>query len=86
LERIVNYFYRRNELIYEKCAEYFELFYIGDDFASARSLMINMEVFNRFFKKPLRKLIDQAKHYGIAVHEHCCGAMAGIIPSFIEYH
>lgn len=84
LEHIVDYFYRRNAKMYEKCAGKFELLYIGDDFASAQNLMISLETFNRFFRKPLQLLFDQAKSYGLHIFEHCCGAMAGLLPTFID--
>ncbi|MCL2163042.1 MAG: hypothetical protein FWH55_01335 [Oscillospiraceae bacterium] len=84
IERITDYFYRRNQRMYETCKGLFELFYIGDDFASGQGLMISVDTFNRFFRNPLQKLIDQAKSYDLFIHEHCCGMMTELLPVFIE--
>jgi uroporphyrinogen decarboxylase len=84
IEKIVEYYLARNRLLFERCKGKFDIFLFGDDFASNQGLMISLETWRKFFKKPMQKLIDLAKSYGLKVHNHCCGAMHELIPEFIE--
>ncbi len=83
IEHITDFFYERNRRMFERCKGQLDIFIIGDDVASQSGLMISLDVWRRFFKKPLQKLITLAKSYGLFVHEHCCGAMSELIPEFI---
>ena len=48
-----------------------DIFMIGDDFATQKGLLLSLDTWKKFFKRPLKRLIDQAKSYGLKVHEQC---------------
>ncbi len=55
-----------------------------NDFGTQRSLFICPEQFREFFRPELQRLYDVTKEYGAKVMQHSCGAIAPIIPDFIE--
>ncbi len=55
-----------------------------NDFGTQRSLFISPEQFREFFKPELQRLYDLTKSYGAKVMQHSCGAIAPLIPDFIE--
>ena len=84
IEKITDFFFERNKILFERCKEKFDSYYLGDDFASDKGLMIHIGLFRKFFKKPIKRLIDFARSSGLKVHYHCCGAMSELIPDLIE--
>jgi uroporphyrinogen decarboxylase len=61
-----------------------DVVFIGDDYASSSDLIISLEHWRKYFKKPYAKLIEIIKSYGKLVNFHCCGAMSSTIPDLIE--
>jgi uroporphyrinogen decarboxylase len=84
IERVMDYYIGRDELLFEKCKGRFDIYLFGDDFASDRGLLFSLETWRRFFKHPTKKRIDLAKSHGLKVHNHCCGVMHELIPEFID--
>ena len=58
--------------------------FFGNDLGSQRDLLISPEMFEKFLLPGYKRLISQAKDYGLKVMHHCCGAISKIIPKFIE--
>jgi uroporphyrinogen decarboxylase len=84
VERILDYYERRNRLLFERCRGKFDIYLFGDDFASDRGLLMSHDTWRMFFKRPMQRCVDLAKSHGLRVHNHCCGAMHELIPEFIE--
>lgn len=57
---------------------------IGNDLGSQRGLMISPEQVRRFVLPGARRLIKQAKKYGLTVFYHSCGSIEPIIPDLID--
>ena len=55
-----------------------------NDFGTQSSLFISPDQFREFFKPALQRLYNVTKEYGAKVMQHSCGAIAPIIPDFIE--
>jgi uroporphyrinogen decarboxylase len=55
-----------------------------DDFGTQTSLYISAEMFRRFYKPAFATVFAHAKQCGYRVQYHCCGAVAELIPDFIE--
>ncbi len=55
-----------------------------NDFGTQRSMFISPDDFRVFFKPQLKRLYDTTKEFGVLYMQHCCGAIAPIIPDFIE--
>lgn len=57
---------------------------IADDFASQRGIMISVDMFREFFKKPIMEYVALAKSYGATPFLHCCGSAYHLIDEFIS--
>jgi len=55
-----------------------------NDFGTQRSLFISPQQFREFFRPALQRLYNVTKEYGAKVMQHSCGAVAPLIPDFIE--
>lgn len=55
-----------------------------DDFGTQTSLYISADYFRRFYKPAFAAVFAHAKTRGYRVQYHCCGAVADLIPDFIE--
>ena len=60
------------------------IIFFGDDFASDRGLIMGYPLWKRFFKKPMARIIRMIRDSGCLAHVHCCGAMAELIPDYID--
>ncbi len=61
-----------------------QIFFFGDDFASDKGLIMGYRLWKRFFMKPMTRIIHAIRSSGCHAHVHCCGAMAELIPDFID--
>ncbi len=61
-----------------------DLYGIWDDFASQEGLMISPETWRRFYKPWHRRIIAEAKRYGLLVCYHICGNCTAVIPDLID--
>lgn len=55
-----------------------------NDFGSQRSMLVSEDIFCEFFRPELQRLYKVIKDYGAKVMQHSCGAVAPLIPHFIE--
>lgn len=63
---------------------FIDIFMVGDDFGTETGPLISIELFRKFFKKPLQKLVELGHKYGVKVMLHSCGSIRKFIPDFIE--
>ena len=61
-----------------------QICYWGDDFATDKALMMGYDCWKRFFRKPMARIIAAIRDAGVHAHVHCCGAMAELLPDFID--
>ena len=57
---------------------------IGNDFGGQKRLMLSPENIRKFAMPGTKKLVDQAKSYGLKVIYHSCGSIFEAIPEFIR--
>lgn len=84
VERLADFFIQSNDAYFEACHEFIDVFYFGSDFGTQASMFISPSAFNRFFRKPMKRLCDHAKGFGLKVMFHTCGAVRPIIPDLID--
>ena len=84
LTHIRGYFLEYNHRVFSACAGEIDTFMMGDDFGTQHGLMMDLQTWRRFFRKGFRAFIDLAHSYGIKVMHHTCGAVAELIPEFID--
>ncbi|MDR0718637.1 MAG: hypothetical protein LBF78_03300 [Treponema sp.] len=57
---------------------------MADDFATQLNLIMSIEMFRDFYKKPLSEYISLAKSYNAIPYMHCCGSAYHLINEFID--
>ncbi|MDI9545771.1 MAG: uroporphyrinogen decarboxylase family protein, partial [Bacteroidota bacterium] len=57
---------------------------IGNDLGSQNGLMISPEAVREFVLPGTRKLVQQAKRFGLEVMHHSCGSIHDVIPDLME--
>ncbi len=61
-----------------------DAFHFGDDWGQQHGLIIDPDLWRRFFKKRLKKMYDAVHTAGLPVSIHSCGDITEIIPDLIE--
>ncbi|GHT57969.1 uroporphyrinogen decarboxylase [Bacteroidia bacterium] len=84
INRITDFYLKANELFYEATRGKIHAVLIGNDFGGQTGLMLSPDLIREFVFDGTRKLIAQAKSYGLKVIHHSCGAIFDIIPDLIE--
>lgn len=84
IERITEFYLKANELFYEATKGYLDAVLIGNDFGSQNNLMVDPESLRELVFPGTKRLIDQAKSYGLKVVHHSCGSIFPIIDDLID--
>ncbi|MFC2087806.1 uroporphyrinogen decarboxylase family protein [Bacteroidota bacterium] len=82
--RIVIFYLKANEIFFEATKGELEAVLIGNDFGGQKGLMVSPDTIREFAFPGTRKLVDQAKSYGLRVIHHSCGSIYEIIADLIE--
>lgn len=61
-----------------------DIYACGDDFATARGIMMSPEHWRKYLKPTYRKMFDLAKSYGVKVWFHCCATFRPVLPDLID--
>ena len=83
IDRITDFYLKANALFYEATKGYLDAVLIGNDFGSQCNLMVAPETLRKLVFPGTKKLIDQAKSYGLKVIHHSCGSIFPIIDDLI---
>lgn len=84
IDRITGFYLKANELFYEATKGYLDAVLIGNDFGSQYGLMVDPDSLRSYVFPGTKKLIDQAKSYGLKVIHHSCGSIFPIINDLVE--
>ncbi|WP_201301092.1 uroporphyrinogen decarboxylase family protein [Sunxiuqinia indica] len=84
IDRITDFYLKANELFYESTKGYLDAVLIGNDFGSQTGLMVDPDSLRQSVFPGTKKLIDQAKSYGLKVIHHSCGSILPIIDDLID--
>ena len=84
IDRITEFYLKANEIFYEATKGYLDAVLIGNDFGSQTGLMVDPELLREYVFPGTKRLIDQAKSYGLTVMHHSCGSIFPIIDDLIE--
>jgi uroporphyrinogen decarboxylase len=83
-ERIIDFYLRANEIFYEATKGDLDAILIGNDFGGQTGLLVSPDMVRDFAFPGTRKLVNQAKDYGLKVIHHSCGSIYDIIPDLID--
>lgn len=84
IDRITDFYLTANGIFYEATRGRLDAVLIGNDFGSQQCLMLSRDLIREFVWPGTRKLVAQAKEYGLKVVHHSCGAIQELIPDLIE--
>ncbi len=88
LEQICNFGYEYYKRIIETVKDYIgknvHCIHLADDWGTQQGLLMSPKVFDEYFDKHYRRLIDLAHSSGLKVEFHSCGSSIKIFPRFIE--
>jgi len=84
IDRITDFYLRANEIFYEATRGKLHAVQISNDFGGQTGLMVSPDTLRELVFDGTRKMIEQAKSYGLIVVHHSCGSIYDIIPDLIE--
>ncbi len=84
IDRITDFYIKANEIFYEAGRGKLDAVLMGNDFGSQTGLMLSPELLRKYVFPGTKKLIGQAKSYGLKVIHHSCGSVAAVIDDLIE--
>jgi uroporphyrinogen decarboxylase len=79
IDRITDFYLKANEIFYESTRGLLDAVLIGNDFGSQTSLMVDPVSLRKYVFPGTKKLIQQAKSYGLTVMHHSCGSIFPVI-------
>lgn len=83
IDRITEFYLKANEIFYESTKGYLDAVLIGNDFGSQTGLMLDPDLIRQMVLPGTKKLIAQAKSYGLKVMHHSCGSIFPIVEDLI---
>ena len=83
-EKIVDFYLKANKIFYEATKGKLDAVLIGNDFGGQKRLMVSPDNIRKFALPGSKRIIDQAKNYGLKVIYHSCGSIFDIIPDLIN--
>ena len=84
IDRITDFYLKANGMFYESTKGLLDAVLIGNDFGSQSGLMVHPDNLREFVFPGTKKLIEQAKSYGLTVMHHSCGSIFPIIQDLSE--
>lgn len=84
IDRITEFYLSANKIFYEATFRHIDAVLIGNDFGTQTGLLLSAKLLREFVFPGTKKLVEQAKDYGLKVIHHSCGAIADVIPDLIE--
>lgn len=84
IDRITDFYLRLNELFYELAHKHLDAVLIGNDFGSQSGLMVDPDLIRKYVLPGTKKLVRQAKQYGLKVIHHSCGSIFPIIKDLFD--
>ncbi len=84
IDRITDFYLEANGIFYEATKGYLDAVLIGNDFGSQCGLIVSPEDLRQFVFPGTKKLVEQAKSYGLVVVHHSCGSIYPIIGDLFD--
>ncbi|MFZ4724521.1 MAG: uroporphyrinogen decarboxylase family protein [Paludibacter sp.] len=84
IDRITEFYLEANRIFYEATKGYLDAVLIGNDFGSQCGLMVSPDDLRRYVFPGTKKLVEQAKSYGLVVVHHSCGSIYPIIGDLFD--
>lgn len=79
-----DFYYELTKRCFRENPGVIDMFFMGNDFGTQRSLLLSPEMWRKYFKERIRKIVDLAHSYGAVTAVHSCGAIRKLIPDLID--
>jgi uroporphyrinogen decarboxylase len=84
IEKCFSVYYEIDRRTFEANPGQIDMYFITNDFGSQHSLLMSPEMWRKYFKPYVAKLMAQAKKYGCVTAFHSCGDIHAIIGDLID--
>ena len=84
INRILEFYLKANDIFYRSTEGKVHAVLLGNDLGTQTGLMVSPGKIRQFVLPGIRKLVKQAKGYGLKVFYHSCGAIYDMIPDLID--
>ncbi|GHV91099.1 hypothetical protein AGMMS50268_16020 [Spirochaetia bacterium] len=81
---LTDFYLAANDALFSQAKDKIDSIFIGIDLGSQRDLLVSPETFEEFLLPYIKKLLDQARAYGLHTTMHSCGSIYRVIPQLIE--
>lgn len=79
MNKIVDYYYQVNKMIFDEASDVIDIFFLGNDLGAQNGPLFGGELMEKYVIKHIRRLSDLAKSYGLKVMMHSCGSISSLI-------
>ena len=84
INRINGYIFPAIERLYQDAGDFFDIFYIADDFCDAKGPLMSPRMFRKYIKPYLAKYAEIVHTYGKKLLLHTCGSTRKLLPDIID--
>ncbi|MFI3320285.1 MAG: uroporphyrinogen decarboxylase family protein [Rikenellaceae bacterium] len=84
VDRIIKFHLEAGEIFYEATKGELDGILIGNDFGTQTSLFMAPDDLRKYILPGTKKLVEQAKDYGLKVMHHACGAIYPVIDDLFD--
>lgn len=84
IEKCFEFYYELNIKTFKTNPNVIDMYFMGNDFGSQRGLLISPQLWRKFFKPRLAKMVELAHKNGAVAALHSCGDIHEIIPDLID--
>lgn len=82
--RIVDFYIEANKIFYDATKGMLDAVLVGNDFGGQQRLMLSPRHLAEFAMPGAKRIVEQAKSYGLKVIYHSCGSIFDAIPELIK--
>jgi uroporphyrinogen decarboxylase len=82
--KLVEFYLRANEVVFEACRGKLDAIIVANDFGSQTGLMLSRQMIHDFVMPGAKRIVDQAHSYGVKVIYHSCGAVSEAYDELID--
>lgn len=83
-EKIVDFYLKANEVIFQATKGMLDAVIFANDFGSQQGLMLSADMIAKYVMPGSKRLVEQAHSYGVKVIYHSCGAIFDAIPHLLN--
>lgn len=83
IQHLTDFFLEVDRRAFTVCRGLIDISFHGNDFGTQRGLLFRRPMWQQFFAKPIKELLDQCHGFGLRTMYHSCGSVRELIPDLI---